>query len=168
MQKRKEDRARVRAQLEAWANVPMMVKQLQDEIEDYAAAVEHVLSPKATQYDKQPGGGGVGDPTAAQAAKYERYMAWAREQTGILHRRMEQYQRYAAEVERCIALLPSLECKVVLLRYREYGGVKSGYWGKIARRVHVSEDYAKELEGKAVDRLSGRLPELPPTEIGTK
>lgn len=158
---KKARRDQARGRLEVWANVPAMIRVLQDEADGYAAEVEQLLAPTPTAYDRQPGGSGPGDPTAAMAARHERYLSWARRQVGCINRRMAAYQQYAAEVDRCVALLPSLECRVVLLRYRDYAGARSGYWGKIARRLHISEDYAKQLERQALDRLGDRLPELP-------
>ena len=54
--------------------------------------------------------------------------------------------------------LPPLECEVIRLRYVEYGVAKSGYWEKVAQRMHVSQDWAKALERHGVERLINQLP----------
>ena len=56
-----------------------------------------------------------------------------------------------------VMCLPPLECEVIKLRYVEYGVAKSGYWEKVAQRMHVSQDWAKALERHGVERLINRI-----------
>lgn len=161
MEKRTEEiRERVRTRLWTWANTPAMIKALRKDADFYETEMRErieaaVLSPKPPEQAGMPGGNLPGDPTARAAHQVP--TAYYNEQIEEFYKRITEYRTEAEEVERAIMQLPGLECLVIQLRYKEYGKDTTGYWDKIAHRIHTSTSHAKKLEGKACDRLAEAL-----------
>lgn len=155
-----EIRERVRVRLWTWANTPAVLEELRKEASSYEAEMREriesaVLSPKPPEQAGMPGGNLPGDPTARAAHQVP--TKFYNEQIWEFSKRIEKYREEAEEIEQAIMQLPGLECMVIRMRYKEYHKETSGYWEKIAHRIHTSVSHAKKLEGKACDRLAEAL-----------
>ena len=160
-EKRTEEiREQVRARLWKWANTPAMIEALRKDASSYEAEMREmiesaVLSPKPPEQAGMPGGNLPGDPTARAA--HEVPTKFYNDQIWAFSKRIDDYRKEAEEIERAIMQLPGLECIVIRMRYKECHKETSGYWEKIAHRIHTSTSHAKKLEGKACDRLAETL-----------
>lgn len=163
---RSEARAAVRRQLNRWKNTQDTIdalekvrEQKEEELAScYSAEVlESRFDVRPAPLTGTPGTGRPGDPTGRAAFATARKIRHLEGELNRLQERLLELQHYIAMVEDAVNSLPTLECRVIRLRYIEFGGRLKGFWPELAAVIPVSVDYAKELEGKAVDRLAGIL-----------
>ena len=154
---RREKRAAVRRLLMYWGNAERM----RTDKEKMLVAIEDEIE---SQYDLHPQrltgmphGSGISDTTSATATRAAREIKRLERKKRRIESELDELNYHAGMIEFEVMCLPPLEYEVVKLRYVSYGVAKKGYWEKIARQMHVSQDWAKALERQGVDRLIDRI-----------
>lgn len=148
-------RALVRGILQEWGNLTRLQKDNAERIAEIEQELAALYDLHPQQFTGAPGAAMPGDPTGAAAVRNRKRAAGLEAERTRLQLENAAHAAKAARIQGAVSRLPPLECEVIQQRYQRYGMAKKGFWPRIARRVHVSEAYAKELEGKAVDRLAG-------------
>ena len=156
-EKRQNERAAVRRLLMYWGNA----ERTRTDKERQLVAVDEEIE---SQYDLHPQrltgmphGSEVSDATYNAAVKATREIKRLERKKQRLEAELQELNYHASMIEFEVMCLPPLECEVIKLRYVEYGVAKSGYWEKIAQRMHVSQDWAKALERRGVEKLINRI-----------
>lgn len=153
-ERKREARAATRRQLMRWRNTLDTIDRLREEsgilTEELAACYDlRAAKPSGTP------GTGPGDPTGRAAIANEKKAKRLERDLEHVASRLHELQYYVAMIEDAVNGLPALECQIVRLRYVTYGRALKGFWPALAALIPVSVDYAKKLEARAVDRLSG-------------
>lgn len=155
MKKKRNTRREIaRAELKAWGNL----KREQDEKREQIREIDNKLSALYDLHPQNlsgmPHASGTGDPTADAAHRNRQYTQTEETRKALLQASIAEIEQAIMRTTLIVSQLPPLECEVLKLRYLRYGVAKKGYWPKIAARMNVSVDYAKQLEWQGVDRFS--------------
>lgn len=153
--RQKEARAAVRRQLMRWKNTIATIERVKRERTEREEELAVCYDLRPAQLTGMPGAGGPGDPTGRAALANDRKARRLEKELDEMQTRLLNLQHYIAQIEDEVNGLPVLECLVIRARYLDHGAETSGYWQKIASKVHVSESHAKRLEAQAVDKLAG-------------
>lgn len=156
-QSKESQRAAIRRLLMYWGNVQRARRDHQEAISRAEQEIESLYDLRAGKSDGMPGANAPGDPTGENVARNEAKIHGMEKHIAFLRRELDNMNYKAALIEEEIMCLPPLENEVVRLRYGRYGVSTKGYWPKIAKRVQISQDWAKALERQAVDRLLKRI-----------
>lgn len=149
----KTERAAIRRLLMYWGNAERARREKAERIAEIDQEIAGLYDLSPQRLTGMPHVARMGDPTADAAARNAKKLAGLEANKARLADEIAELDRRTSLIEYEVMCLPPLESEVIRLRYVRYGVAKSGYWQKIARRVHVSESHAKKLESKGVDRL---------------
>ena len=147
-------RVAIRRELTAWGNL----KREQDEKREQIREIDEKLSALYDLHPQSlsgmPHGSGVSDPTAEAAHRNSCRISTEETRKALLEGTVAELEQAISRTSALVDQLPALECETIKLRYLRFGASPKGYWPKIARRLNVSVDYAKQLERQGVDRLA--------------
>jgi hypothetical protein len=152
-----EERAAIRRLLMYWGNAERARREKAEHIVEIEAEIEALYGLRSTKLSGMPHGSGISDPTSAAVIRNEKRIKGLQATKDKVQAEIDELDYRAGLIEYEVMCLPPLESEVIRLRYIRYGVAKKGYWQRIARRAHVSEDHAKTLERNGVDRLRGNI-----------
>lgn len=152
-EKQSADRATIRRLLMYWGNVERVRTEKAERIAEIEQMIQALYDLSPASLTDTPRKNDISDPTYTSMARNEKRRRGLEAAKARMQEEVDEMDRRAAMIEYEVMCLPPLESEVIRLRYVKHGVAKKGYWQKIARRVHVSEDYAKKLEAKGVDKL---------------
>lgn len=156
-EKRQNERAAVRRLLMYWGNAERMRTEKERQLIAIDEEIESQYDLHPQRLTGMPHGSGISDTTYNTALKATREIKQLEMKKQRLETELQDLKYHAEMIEFEVMCLPPLECEVIKLRYVEYGVAKSGYWEKVAQRMHVSQDWAKALERHGVERLINRI-----------
>lgn len=150
-------RAAVRRLLKRWGAATQMCRRKQEEIAEYNGLIDATYGLHAQQYSGMPHGSGVSDPTAFTAAKADRMRGAYQRRIADIVDDIAELMDFCTAIDQLLDDLPADQRRIIDLRYRRFSGTQYNLWVRVARLAGVSEDWAKSLERRAVDTLSGKI-----------
>lgn len=154
---RQNERAAVRRLLMYWGNAERMRTEKERQLIAIDEEIENQYDLRPQRLTGMPHGNGISDTTYSTAIKATREIKQLELKKQRLEAELQDLKYHAGMIEFEVMCLPPLECEVIKLRYVEYGVAKSGYWEKVARKMRLSQDWAKALERRGVEKLINRI-----------
>lgn len=154
---RKTARAKVRRLLMYWGNAERTKTEKERRIIEADEEIESLYDLHPQCLSGMPHSGVISNPTFDSAAKATREIKRLERKKQRLEDELKELNRRAGLIEFEVLCLPPLECEVIKQKYVNFGVATSGYWPQIARKMHVSEDWAKALERRGVEHLIGKI-----------
>lgn len=152
-----ETRAAIRRLLKRWGAATQMCRRKQEEIAEYNGLIDATYGLHAQKLTGMPHGGEVSNPTAITAERAEKLRDAYRRRIADITDDIANLMDFCAAIDSLLLDLPVDQYKVIDLRYRRFNTAKKPPWVRVARLAGVSEDWAKSLERRAVDTLSGKI-----------
>lgn len=150
-------RAAVRRLLKRWGAATQMCRRKQEEIAEYNGLIDATYGLHAQKLTGMPHGSGVSDPTAFTAAKVDRMRGAYQRRIADIVDDIAELMDFCTAIDQLLDDLPADQRRIIDLRYRRFSGTQYNLWVRVARLAGVSEDWAKSLERRAVDTLSGKI-----------
>lgn len=152
--KRNPRRAAARVELRAWGNLKREQDEKREQIREIDERLSALYDLHPQNLSGMPHGSTAGDPTAEAAHRNRQTIQSEESRKALLEAGIAELEQAMMRTTLIVAQLPPLECEVIKLRYLRFGVSTKGFWPKIARRMCVSTDYAKQLERQGVDRFA--------------
>ena len=150
-------RAAVRRLLKRWGAATQMCRRKQEEIAEYNGLIDATYGLHAQKLTGMPHGNDVSNPTAITAERADKLRDAYRRRIADITDDIANLMDFCAAIDSLLLDLPVDQYKVIDLRYRRFNTAKKPPWVRVARLAGVSEDWAKSLERRAVDTLSGKI-----------
>lgn len=150
-------RAAVRRLLKRWGAATQMCRRKQEEIAEYNGLIDATYGLHAQKLTGMPHGNDVSNPTAITAERADRLRDAYRRRIADITDDIANLMDFCAAIDSLLLDLPADQYKVIDLRYRRFNTAKKPPWVRVARMAGVSEDWARELERKAVDSISKNI-----------
>ncbi len=154
---RKAARAKVRRLLMYWGNAERTKTEKERQIIEVDEEIESQYDLRPQCLSGMPHSGVISDSTFNSAMKATRETKRLERKKQRLEDELKDLNYRAGLIEFEVLCLPPMECEVIKQRYVNFGVATSGYWQQIARKMHVSEDWAKALERRGVELLIGKM-----------
>lgn len=150
-------RAAVRRLLKRWGAATQMCRRKQEEIAEYNGLIDATYGLHAQKLTGMPHGNDVSNPTAITAERADKLRDAYRRRIADITDDIANLMDFCAAIDSLLLDLPVDQYKVIDLRYRRFNTAKKPPWVRVARMAGVSEDWARELERKAVDSISKNI-----------
>jgi hypothetical protein len=134
-----------------------MCRRKQEEIAEYNGLIDATYGLHAQKLTGMPHGGEVSNPTAITAERAEKLRDAYRRRIADITDDIANLMDFCAAIDSLLLDLSVDQYKVIDLRYRRFNTAKKPPWVRVARMAGVSEDWARELERKAVDSISKNI-----------
>lgn len=149
------ERAAVRRLLWRWGCATQACRRKHDEIREYETLIEALHDLKPQKLTGMPHGTGKSDPTAMSAERVDKLRTAYLRRIDDIMADIDDLMIFSAVIDDILTEFPADEREVVELRYRRFNGARKDLWTRTARQMSLSEDGAKKVERKAVDRMAG-------------
>lgn len=150
-------RAAVRRLLKRWGAATQMCRRKQEEIAEYNGLIDATYGLHAQKLTGMPHGNDVSNPTAITAERADRLRDAYRRRIADITDDIANLMDFCAAIDSLLLDLPADQYRVIDLRYRRFNTAKKPPWVRVARMAGMSEDWARELERKAVDSISKNI-----------
>lgn len=152
-----EQRAAVRRVLMRWGAATQLCRRKQEEIAKYRGLIDATYGLHAQQYTGMPRSGTVSDPTAMAAEHAEKLREAYKSRIADISEDIAELMDFCAAIDSILLDLPPDQQRILDLRYRRFNSVRKPPWVRVGVLAGVSEDWARELERKAIDILCNAM-----------
>ena len=152
-----EQRAAVRRVLMRWGAATQLCRRKQEEIAEYRGLIDATYGLHAQQYTGMPRSGTVSNPTAMTAEHAEKLREAYKRRIADIAEDIAELMDFCAAIDSILLDLPPDQQRMLVVRGG--GGVSVGKppWVRVGVLAGVSEDWARELERKAIDILCNAM-----------